>query len=250
MWSLHITELFWIWNSPLDLPDSGIKPGSPTLQADSLPFEPQEKPPLCYMGLKIWKPTRCCEDREICEEPHSVASALINTSPRPWSLPKDLLPYTWQVSLPAASLQAALHFESVFPSWKGPEIISESTTFIMTPVPSLPGSSLCIRFSREPPRLLGKTRPLPPATPTHLFLTTPSSTHTQGSHCPVLWACSCHDYPLSRCPPPRHSESADGQDYLPSQELSRSLEGGPDTPTPRDDRAWRKAFNNTERPLL
>ena len=29
---------------PGDLPDSGIKPGSPTLQADSLPFEPSGKP--------------------------------------------------------------------------------------------------------------------------------------------------------------------------------------------------------------
>ena len=27
--------------SPGDLPDSGIKPGSPTLQADTLPSEPQ-----------------------------------------------------------------------------------------------------------------------------------------------------------------------------------------------------------------
>ena len=37
------------WNglpfpSPRDLPDSGIKPGSPALQADSLPFEPPQKP--------------------------------------------------------------------------------------------------------------------------------------------------------------------------------------------------------------
>ena len=30
--------------SPGDLPDAGIKPRSPTLQADSLPAEPQEKP--------------------------------------------------------------------------------------------------------------------------------------------------------------------------------------------------------------
>ena len=95
MWSLHITELVWIWNSPLDLPNSGIEPGSPTLQVDSLPFEPQEKPLLCYMGLKIWKPARC-EDKEICEEPHSVAGALTNTSLRPWSLLKD---FTWTTVL-------------------------------------------------------------------------------------------------------------------------------------------------------
>ena len=37
------------WNglplpSPGDLPDPGIEPGSPALQADSLPFEPPGKP--------------------------------------------------------------------------------------------------------------------------------------------------------------------------------------------------------------
>ena len=30
--------------SPGDLPDPGIKPGSPTLQANSLPYEPLRKP--------------------------------------------------------------------------------------------------------------------------------------------------------------------------------------------------------------
>ena len=30
--------------SPGDLPDPGIKPGSPALQADSLPYEPLRKP--------------------------------------------------------------------------------------------------------------------------------------------------------------------------------------------------------------
>ena len=32
-----------LFPSPGDLPDSGIKPRSPTLQADSLPAEPQGK---------------------------------------------------------------------------------------------------------------------------------------------------------------------------------------------------------------
>ena len=32
--------------SPGDLPDPGIKPGSPTLQADSLPSKPPENPSL------------------------------------------------------------------------------------------------------------------------------------------------------------------------------------------------------------
>ena len=33
-----------LFPSPRDLPDPGIEPGSPTLQADSLPSEPAEKP--------------------------------------------------------------------------------------------------------------------------------------------------------------------------------------------------------------
>ena len=40
-----VTILFSRASSRLrDLPDSGIKPGSPALQADCLPFEPPEKP--------------------------------------------------------------------------------------------------------------------------------------------------------------------------------------------------------------
>ena len=33
--------------SPGDLPDSGIKPGSPALQADTLPSKPPGKPKKC-----------------------------------------------------------------------------------------------------------------------------------------------------------------------------------------------------------
>ena len=36
--------LEWVFPSPGDLPDPGIEPGSPTLQADSLPSEPPGKP--------------------------------------------------------------------------------------------------------------------------------------------------------------------------------------------------------------
>ena len=43
------------WNglpcpSPRDLPDPGTEPGSPTLQADALPSEPQGKPILAFTG--------------------------------------------------------------------------------------------------------------------------------------------------------------------------------------------------------
>ena len=39
---------------PQDLPNPGIKPGSPTLQADALPFEPPGKP-ILTVDLHIWK---------------------------------------------------------------------------------------------------------------------------------------------------------------------------------------------------
>ena len=37
-----------------DLPNPGIEPKSPTLQADSLPAEPQGKPYHLYMESKKW----------------------------------------------------------------------------------------------------------------------------------------------------------------------------------------------------
>ena len=37
---------------PGDLPNSGIEPTSPSLQADSLPAEPQEKPISCVVIIK------------------------------------------------------------------------------------------------------------------------------------------------------------------------------------------------------
>ena len=38
---------------PGDLPNAGIKPGSPTLQADSLQSEPPGKPRI-YIYLPVW----------------------------------------------------------------------------------------------------------------------------------------------------------------------------------------------------
>ena len=49
LWSMGFSrQEYWIgvpFPSPGDAPDSGIKPGSPALQADSLPFEAPGKPP-------------------------------------------------------------------------------------------------------------------------------------------------------------------------------------------------------------
>ena len=41
--------------SPGDLPDPGIKPGSPTLQADALPSEPPGKPQYLFLRVGILK---------------------------------------------------------------------------------------------------------------------------------------------------------------------------------------------------
>ena len=40
----------WLFPSPGHLPNPGIKPGSPTLQADSLPAEPPGKPKNSEVG--------------------------------------------------------------------------------------------------------------------------------------------------------------------------------------------------------
>ena len=46
---------YWSWlpfPSPEDLPDPGIEPVSPALQADSLPLEPLGKPTFFEAGTK------------------------------------------------------------------------------------------------------------------------------------------------------------------------------------------------------
>ena len=44
---LQARILEWLpFPSPGDLPNSGIKPGSPSLSANALPSEPPEKPPI------------------------------------------------------------------------------------------------------------------------------------------------------------------------------------------------------------
>ena len=48
---LQARILEWVaFPSPGDLPNPGIKPGSPTLQSDSLPGEPQGKPKNTGVG--------------------------------------------------------------------------------------------------------------------------------------------------------------------------------------------------------
>ena len=45
---LQARVLEWVaFPTPGDLPDPGIKPGAPALQADSLPSEPPEKHTVC-----------------------------------------------------------------------------------------------------------------------------------------------------------------------------------------------------------
>ena len=52
---LQARILEWVpFPSPGDLPNWGIEPGSPTLQANSLPIETQEKPSMIQWMLAIW----------------------------------------------------------------------------------------------------------------------------------------------------------------------------------------------------
>ena len=51
-WNIYSFSEYWsgeLFPSPLDLPNRGIEPRSPTLQADSLPAEPQGK-----LNIYVW----------------------------------------------------------------------------------------------------------------------------------------------------------------------------------------------------
>ena len=51
---LQTRILEWVaFPFPEDLPNPGIEPGSPTLQADSLPTEPAGKPDLLILLLEV-----------------------------------------------------------------------------------------------------------------------------------------------------------------------------------------------------
>ena len=51
---LQARILEWVpFSSPGDLPNPGIKPRSPTLQADSLPAEPQGKPSIFLLAIYL-----------------------------------------------------------------------------------------------------------------------------------------------------------------------------------------------------
>ena len=49
------------FSSPGDLPNPGIEPRSPTLQADALPFEPPGRPTV----IQVYAPTTNAEEAEI-----------------------------------------------------------------------------------------------------------------------------------------------------------------------------------------
>ena len=54
--------------SPGDLPDPGIKPGSPVLQADSLPSEPPGKPGLEMLALLLMRVGRTAVEKAVMTE--------------------------------------------------------------------------------------------------------------------------------------------------------------------------------------
>ena len=70
--------------SPGDLPDPGIKPGSPALQADALPSKPPGKPFMFYREAKCFEQTFSC----ICGEKSDIFQRI-----KSWCLIKNKAPY-------------------------------------------------------------------------------------------------------------------------------------------------------------
>ena len=66
--------------SPGDLPDPGMEPGSPALQADSLPSEPRGKP-LCVLAAQAC-PTLC--DPMDCGPPGSSVPGILQARILEW----------------------------------------------------------------------------------------------------------------------------------------------------------------------
>ena len=67
------------WNglpypSPRDLPEPGIKPRPPTLQADSLQSEPPGKqhPVCCTINIELFPPSLCYTARLVSECPEAL----------------------------------------------------------------------------------------------------------------------------------------------------------------------------------
>ena len=54
----------WPFPSPRDLPNPGIEPGSPALQADSLPTELSGKPKMVGMLLSMPDAQHCPHNKE------------------------------------------------------------------------------------------------------------------------------------------------------------------------------------------
>ena len=68
-----------LFPSPGELPDPGIKPGSPASQAGSLPFESPEKP---WKSMYLLKSIKCCvQDRGV-----SLYAILLKNKQNAWTL--------------------------------------------------------------------------------------------------------------------------------------------------------------------
>ena len=97
-------EEYWsglLFRPPGDLPDSGIKPGSPALQADSLPPEPPGKPLFFHPGAVQLMVTQLCPGLETLGRVFCV----------PLSSSKAVTHRVW------CCLQSPSHLHSAFASW-------------------------------------------------------------------------------------------------------------------------------------
>ena len=77
--------------SPGDLPDPGIKPRSPALQADSLPSEPSGKPHKHEEKMNYSGFTKCFqyEKHDVCHKQRALTSGEAISSRHRWTLKKN-----------------------------------------------------------------------------------------------------------------------------------------------------------------
>ena len=130
--SRHQTSL--PFSSPGDLPDPGIEPGSPTLQADTLPAEPPGKPHKWWIGWDSSQPETCfscpwdcplsswCSQQEGVSELSECSGPGVGSSWAPWPSLGHVLPSIYhQPSLPWPTWQLLLKIhEGDFPGGQTP----------------------------------------------------------------------------------------------------------------------------------
>ena len=114
------------WPPPGDLPNPGIQPRSPALQADSLLSEPPRKPPVWLLVFKSQETHVQCWRPRFCDEPSNAV--IIEGSCQRCSHPGPMTPfpgYPWpgdthQAGIRLHGSRLLLQFSFLAPAWRVP----------------------------------------------------------------------------------------------------------------------------------